>query len=145
MKLIVVGTDGSPSSMTAVATAAELAAGTKAELHIVCVATLARDLALRSFAPLSIPDDYDQEAEDAADAAVKRAAQVAIDAGAKVVTHVRDGDASTELLAACEELHADLLVVGSHGMTGAGRFLLGSVPNRCTHHATCSVLVARSA
>lgn len=39
---------------------------------------------------------------------------------------------------------ADLLVLGSKGMKGPARFLLGSVPNRCAHHAHCSVLIVRT-
>jgi nucleotide-binding universal stress UspA family protein len=39
---------------------------------------------------------------------------------------------------------ADLIVVGNKGMTGAKRFLLGSVPNKVSHHAPCSVLIIRT-
>ena len=43
-----------------------------------------------------------------------------------------------------EEKHADLIVVGNKGMTGAKRFLLGSVPNKVSHHAPCSVMIIRT-
>jgi nucleotide-binding universal stress UspA family protein len=43
-----------------------------------------------------------------------------------------------------EEVGADLLVVGNKGMTGAKRFLLGSVPNKISHHAPCSVYIVRT-
>ena len=43
-----------------------------------------------------------------------------------------------------EERGADLIVVGNKGMTGARRFLLGSVPNKISHHAPCSVLIIRT-
>ena len=39
---------------------------------------------------------------------------------------------------------ADLIVVGNKGMTGARRFLLGSVPNNVSHHAPCSVIIVRT-
>ena len=39
---------------------------------------------------------------------------------------------------------ADLIVVGNKGMTGARRFLLGSVPNKVSHHAPCSVIIVRT-
>ena len=39
---------------------------------------------------------------------------------------------------------ADLIVVGNKGMTGAKRFLLGSVPNKVSHHAPCWVLIIRT-
>lgn len=38
----------------------------------------------------------------------------------------------------------DLVIVGSHGLEGAGRFLVGSVAERVVRHAPCSVLVART-
>jgi nucleotide-binding universal stress UspA family protein len=36
---------------------------------------------------------------------------------------------------------ADVLVVGSRGMSGARRFVLGSVPNKVSHHCPCSLLI----
>ena len=38
----------------------------------------------------------------------------------------------------------DLLVVGNKGMTGASRFLLGSVPNKVSHHSPCSLLIVHT-
>ena len=143
MKKIVVGTDASESSFDAVKQASELAASTQAELHIICVASLAADLALRGVTPLAIPDDYDDEARKSAAKTVEQARAIAVAAGANATVHVLAGDPSTMLMDFCKESGADLLVVGAHGMTGAARFLLGSVPNRCAHHAPCSVLIAR--
>jgi len=48
------------------------------------------------------------------------------------------------ILDVAEERGADLIVVGNKGMSGAKRFLLGSVPNRVSHHAPCSVLIIRT-
>lgn len=137
------GTDASESSFDAVRQASELAASMKAELHIVCVASLAADLALRGVTPLAVPDDYDDEARKGAAKAVEQARTIATTAGASATVHVLAGDPSSALMDFCKQSGADLLVVGAHGMTGAARFLLGSVPNRCTHHAPCSVLIAR--
>ena len=44
-----------------------------------------------------------------------------------------------------ETVDADLIVVGSRGMTGAKRFLLGSVPNKVAHHAFCNVMIVYTA
>ena len=52
----------------------------------------------------------------------------------------RQGDPADAILDVAEEQGADLIVVGNKGMTGAKRFLLGSVPNKVSHHAPCSVL-----
>ncbi len=60
-----------------------------------------------------------------------------------VGTLVRTGDPATVLLDEAERGY-DLLVVGNKGMTGAARFLLGSVPNKVSHHAPCALLIVRT-
>jgi nucleotide-binding universal stress UspA family protein len=55
------------------------------------------------------------------------------------------GEAAEVLIDVATAQSADVIVVGNRGMTGAKRFLLGSVPNRVAHHAPCSVLVVRTA
>ena len=57
----------------------------------------------------------------------------------------REGRAALRRAAAEAELRkADLIVVGNKGMAGAKRYLLGSVPNKISHHAPCSVLIVRT-
>ena len=65
-------------------------------------------------------------------------------AGVKVRTFARQGEAADAILDVAEEEDADLIIVGNKGMTGAKRFLLGSVPNKVSHHAPCSVLIVRT-
>ena len=62
----------------------------------------------------------------------------------EVETFARQGDAADAILDVAEEQRCDLIVVGNKGMTGAKRFLLGSVPNKVSHHAPCSVLIVRT-
>ncbi len=59
-------------------------------------------------------------------------------------THAREGDPADAILEVAEQTDADLIVVGNKGMTGARRFLLGSVPNKISHHAPCSVYIVRT-
>ena len=59
-------------------------------------------------------------------------------------TIAREGDPADAILDVAEEKSADLIVVGNKGMTGAKRFLLGSVPNKVSHHAPCSVMIIRT-
>lgn len=59
------------------------------------------------------------------------------------VTMVRNGDAVDEILQVAEEIDADLIVLGSHGVGMARRFLLGSVSGKVLDAANCSVLVVR--
>ena len=62
----------------------------------------------------------------------------------EVETFARQGDAADAIVDVAEEQRCDLIVVGNKGMTGAKRFLLGSVPNKVSHHAPCSVLIVRT-
>jgi nucleotide-binding universal stress UspA family protein len=66
------------------------------------------------------------------------------EAGLDVEIHAREGDPADAILDVAEEERADLIVVGNKGMTGAKRFLLGSVPNKVSHHAPCSVMIIRT-
>jgi nucleotide-binding universal stress UspA family protein len=75
------------------------------------------------------------------DAEVADAAKAGV---TEVVPSARPGDPADVLIDVAEETGADLIVVGNKGMTGAARFLLGSVPNKITHHAPCNVLVVRT-
>ena len=78
------------------------------------------------------------------DATLKAAAEQIEKAGVEVQTFAREGDPADAILDVAEERKADLIVVGNKGMTGAKRFLLGSVPNKVSHHAPCSVLIIRT-
>ena len=64
--------------------------------------------------------------------------------GERVETFARVGDAADAILDVAEEQGSDLIVVGNKGMAGATRFLFGSVPNKVSHHAPCSVLIVRT-
>ena len=53
---------------------------------------------------------------------------------------LREGNADKQIIAAAQEIRADLLVIGTHGRGLLGRFLLGSVAEAVVRHATCPVL-----
>jgi nucleotide-binding universal stress UspA family protein len=78
-----------------------------------------------------------------AEAMLAPALEVLCRGKASIGTQVRRGAADEEILRAIEEQPADLVVVGSRGLGGLSRFLLGSVSDRVARHAPCSVLLAR--
>ena len=78
------------------------------------------------------------------EAALTDAADLAREAGVEVNTYARQGDPADAILDVAEESGADLIIVGNKGMTGAKRFLLGSVPDKISHHAPCSVMIIRT-
>lgn len=145
---VLVGTDGSATSDLAVRHAAELAVASGAELVVVSAylrdAQHERDLAEQREAD---PEDLRWAVTDAGEAEDHlRVARGAAEAAgvAKVHTRAEEGDPADVLLSTAEELLADVVVVGSKGMTSAARFLLGSVPNKVSHHAPCDVLIVRT-
>jgi nucleotide-binding universal stress UspA family protein len=64
--------------------------------------------------------------------------------GLKIVENLAFGLEAEEILKATKRIRADLVVMGSRGLTGLRRFLLGSVSNKVTRHAPCSVVILRN-
>ena len=142
---IVVGTDGSETAGEAVREAIELANSIGASIELVS-----------AYEPVSkerLRDESRQAPEDLqwmvnpredVEATLREASERIEAAGVSVNTYAREGDPADAILDVEEERGADLIVVGNKGMTGAKRFLLGSVPNKGSHHAPCSVLIIRT-
>jgi len=142
---IVVGTDGSSTAGEAVREAIELAKELGATIELVSAYEPISNQRLREEAR-HVPADMQwmvNPREDV-DATLREAADQAENVGVKVNTYAREGDPADAILDVAEERGADLVVVGNKGMTGAKRFLLGSVPNKVSHHAPCSVLIIRT-
>jgi nucleotide-binding universal stress UspA family protein len=139
---IVVGTDGSASASIAVRHAASLAALSGAQLHIATVAPRAPVLVAPDM--MVAANAWGEASAESARLALEGAAAIATEVGVDALTHSLGGDPADALLSLCEEVQADLLVVGNRGMQGARRFLLGSVSSRCAHHAPCSILIVET-
>jgi nucleotide-binding universal stress UspA family protein len=60
-----------------------------------------------------------------------------------ITTEVLFGSPESRIVETAEQMHAELIVVGSHGYNRWERLLLGSVSDSVVHHAPCSVLVVR--
>lgn len=123
---ILVGSDGSATAGEAIRRAADLARAAGGSVEVVGAAGSPKE-------------------RDKLQTALDAAAQELVESGLDARAHVRDGDPVEVLLAAADELSADLIVVGNRGMTGARRYILGSVPDKVSHRATCSVLIANTA
>ncbi len=140
-KTIVVGTDGSPSADDAVQKAGELAALCGATLHVITAYRPVNEIMVHpEFAALPIDVQSmlkpDEDARTVADTAAAGLRARGVDAR----PHTKAGHPADVLVDAAEALSADLVVVGSRGMTGARR-VLGSVPNSVSHHAPCTVMI----
>jgi nucleotide-binding universal stress UspA family protein len=142
---IVVGTDGSETASEAVRQATELARIHGARVHVVSAYEPVGSARLREERN-RVPQDMQwmvNPREDVEQALVD-AADGMRDAGVDCATYARQGDPADAILDVAEEQRADLIVVGNKGMTGAKRFLLGSVPNKVSHHAPCTVMIIRT-
>jgi nucleotide-binding universal stress UspA family protein len=142
---IVVGTDGSETASYAVNKAVELAKATGARVDLVSAfEPVAQDRQREEAGEL--PGDVAHAAGPRADVnlILDNASGAAKQEGVEAQTHAREGDPADAILDVAEEIRADLIVVGNRGMTGAKRFLLGSVPNKVSHHAPCSVFIVQT-
>jgi nucleotide-binding universal stress UspA family protein len=143
---IVVGTDGSETAKEAVRQAVELARISGAALDVVSAYEPVSAQRLRDEA-IEAPRDlqWSISPREDVEATLAGVEEQAKEAGIETVrTFARQGDPADAILDVAEEQGSGLIVVGNKGMTGAKRFLLGSVPNKVSHHAPCSVLIIRT-
>jgi nucleotide-binding universal stress UspA family protein len=142
---IVVGTDGSETAADAVRQAVDLAKLSGAQLNVVSAYEPVSGRRI-SEEQQDAPPDVQHEIGPREDVnlILDGAAAVAKKEGLEVQTHAIEGNPADAILNVAEESGADLIVVGNKGMTGARRFLLGSVPNNVSHHAPCSVIIVRT-
>ena len=146
IRSIVVGTDGSDTAKKAVQEAADLASKVGAAVNVVSAYVPVSNQRLREEARQA-PDDVQWQVtpREDVDSMLSDAKEQVEEAGVqKVEIHAREGDPADAILDVAEEQNADLIIVGNKGMSGAKRFLLGSVPNKVSHHAPCSVMIVRT-
>jgi nucleotide-binding universal stress UspA family protein len=142
--VIVVGTDGSDTAAVAVAKALEIARVTGATVHVVHAYQLVSAGQLASAVTAGAPtldiERLNQGIEATGGGVVGRVAEQAERAGVKCEIHLSTDDPAHALIDVAEKVGADLVVVGNRGMSGVRR-MLGSVPNKVSHHCPCSLLI----
>ena len=127
VKRILVATDRSETADRAVEWAAEMADRYDSELVLLQV----------------LGDESGEEAHsEAVSGLAKLSEQIAAPRARLQV--VVDSDPSRAIVQVAEEESADVLVVGSIGMSGRKEFLLGNVPNRVSHNAPCTVVIVNT-
>lgn len=142
-KVVVVGTDGSPSADKAVQAAADIARSWGSELHVV---TAVRGPKVSMASAQGAPNIDTGMGQAMAEGTAQKVGEDALRAygeGLEAEAHAAQGSPDDVILNAAKEVGADLIVVGSKGMRGARRYL-GSVPNSVAHGADCAVLVVKT-
>lgn len=87
--------------------------------------------------------EVEEDRKKQAKTLVQRAARELRKAGFEASETVGAGDPKAWIIDHATEWKADLIVVGSHGLRGLNRFLMGSVSDAVVRHADCSVEVVR--
>jgi nucleotide-binding universal stress UspA family protein len=140
---ILLATDGSEEAELAALRAVELADATDSELHVVHVGVVPHFLE-------SYPGTlgyhgrlYEQIEEVSRELLRKESLRVKAAGGSVAGTHLRMGHVGLEIVALAEALGVGLIVMGSRGLGGVRRALMGSVSDSVVRHAHCPVLVVR--
>ncbi|MGH2808281.1 MAG: universal stress protein [Actinomycetota bacterium] len=160
---IVVGTDGSPTAAKAVKAACGLATRLGIKPVVVCAYEPLTEQELKRLradpndpvdqwnAPKvakTTPEEFRWRIVDAARAqdVLERAEKLASDEGVDVDVRAIEGNPAEVLISLAENDDSiDVIAVGSVGMTGTKRFMLGNVPHRVSHHASTDVLILHTA
>jgi nucleotide-binding universal stress UspA family protein len=141
---ILLATDGSEEAELAAIRAVDLADATHSELHVVHVGGV--PIFLESYpGTLGYERRLCEEIEEMSRELLRKESWRVKAAGGTVAgAHLRMGEVDLEIVALAEELQADLIVMGSRGLRGVRRALMGSVSDSVVRHAHCPVLVVRA-
>ncbi|ESR43219.1 hypothetical protein CICLE_v10013408mg [Citrus x clementina] len=95
------------------------------------------------YATSTLVENVKKAEEQSSAALLSRALQVCKENMVNAQTLILDGDARDVICQAVEQMHIDLLVVGSRGLGKVKRAFLGSVSDYCAHHAVCPILIVK--
>ena len=138
---ILVPTDFSEPSKYALRYACRLADQFKAEVHQVHVVEALPDL---YFEGAIFTSETEGRMRETAEKLLKKQPQAPWADGVTVTHEVRQGTPLNEILAAAKDFEADLIVIGTHGRSGVGHLLLGSVAEKVIRKSPCPVLTVRT-
>lgn len=138
---IVVGTDGSKSSLLAVERAAKIAAAFDATLIIGCAYYENKEEASKTLRQDSVTILGDDKAKANLSAGREHAEKFGVKS---IETAVRPGTPVQALMAIVNEFGADLLVVGNRGINSLTGRLLGSVPADVARQSDCDVMIVHT-
>lgn len=142
---ILVGTDGSETSLRAVERAAELASDAGATLVIVCAFIPPSDKSTAREQDILGAEAYQVVGSAPAEETLRVARERAAGAGAVTVeTEVVQGRPADSLVSAATKHSADLLVVGNRGLNSIAGRIIGSVPLDVARHSPIDILIVHT-
>ena len=152
---VLLATDGSGEAELATRTAVDLARMSGSELHVVHVLDAPNPALLYpeytspegawTMPDYPLEEDFQRRWEQLGRAVLDAEAERVLSAGGTVAqAHLATGDAPREIVHLAEDLDAGLVVMGSRGLGGIRRALMGSVSDAVVRHAHCPVLIVRA-
>jgi len=134
---ILLATDASEETALAARTATDIADKTDSELHVVLVGLSAAYVGLGPPEIADIPAPRQQELNEEAQRLLNaQVEQIKADGGTVAQAHLRVGRADEQIVVLAEEIGAGLIVMGSRGLSGIRRLLMGSVSDSVVRHPT---------
>jgi nucleotide-binding universal stress UspA family protein len=134
---ILLATDASEETALAARTATDIADKTDSELHVVLVGLSAAYVGLGPPEIADIPAPRQQELNEEAQRLLNaQVEQIKADGGTVAQAHLRVGRPDEQIVALAEEIGAGLIVMGSRGLSGIRRLLMGSVSDSVVRHPT---------
>ena len=127
---VLVATHDTPHADLVLERAAALAVAVAAELHAVSVVAPIEINAAVGDAGAVVIAGMEHELEVHSQSALERARNVGVRHGLDVVAHLAHGEPAAAIVNVADEIGADMIVLGSTGLDAAGRYVLGSVPER---------------
>jgi nucleotide-binding universal stress UspA family protein len=141
---ILLATDGSKEARLAAQAAAELSRDTGSEVHIAYVLPSPRELRGHHLYSREVMGSVLEQAEGEARSLLEeQAKQIGASGGKLAETHLERGEPDKEIVRLSEELGVGTIVIGSRGLGGLRRALMGSVSESVVRHAHCPVLIVR--
>ena len=140
---ILLATDGSEEAVLATLTAVDVAQKTGSELHVIHATPMPLYVD-PSTERIRLPEDVDKEVREEAQKVLDEQAQQAEAAGGTIAqTHLGLGRPDEQIVSVAGQIGAGLIVMGSRGVGGVRRALMGSVSDSVVRHAHCPVMVVR--
>jgi nucleotide-binding universal stress UspA family protein len=140
-RTVVAGTDGSPRAERVVQEAIDLCKSEGARLFLVA----AFGEHERHWESISTSREVvNVDLRTVAESVLVRDGRKAEDQGVKVDWEAREGSAADALIETAASEKADVIVIGNKGVTGPKRFLLGSIADKVSRHAPCSVMIVNT-
>lgn len=140
-KKILVATDGSENAAKAASYGVNIAKPTGAEVHALYVVSTEHALATRTVTGWT--EAFEENLVNRGEVAIAYVEKLGKEAGVKVEPVFLKGIPAEEILDYAEENGIDLIVMGTQGLTGIKRFLIGSVAENVLRHSKVSVMIIR--